>query len=80
MWLLWFAFALLLLRYFEVSVFAGLSWWWVVLPFVCSFIWFEFIEPRLGLQKKKAMDEMEAAKQARIKRAIETDHTRRRPR
>jgi hypothetical protein len=26
------------------------------------------------------MDEMEAAKQARIKRAMETDHTKRRPR
>jgi small Trp-rich protein len=80
MWLLWFSFLLLILRYFEVSVFATLSWGWVILPFVLTFIWFEFIEPRLGLQKKKAMDEMDAAKQARIKRAMETDHTKRRPR
>jgi small Trp-rich protein len=80
MWLLWFSLVLLALKYFEVSVFATLSWWWVVLPFFCTFIWFEYIEPRLGLQKKKAMDEMEAAKQARIKRAMETDHTKRQPR
>jgi small Trp-rich protein len=80
MWLLWFAIALLILRFFEVSVFATLSWGWVILPFVLSFIWFEFIEPRLGLQKKKAMDDMELAKQARIKRAMESDHAKRRPR
>jgi small Trp-rich protein len=79
MWLLWFAFALLILKFFEISVFATLAWGWVILPFVLAFIWFEFVEPRLGLQKKKAMDEMEAAKQARIKRAMETDHTKRRP-
>ena len=79
MWLLWCALAILLLKFFEVGVFATLSWWWVALPFACAFIWFEFIEARLGLEKKKAMDEMDAAKQARIKRAMETDHSKRRP-
>jgi len=80
MWLLWFSFVVLALKYFEIGPFGALSWWWVVLCFVSTFVWFEYIEPRLGLQKKKAMDEMEAAKQARIKRAIETDHSKRRPR
>jgi small Trp-rich protein len=79
MWLVWTGFLLVLLRYFEVGPFAALSWWWVVLPLACAFIWFEFIERYLGLDKKKAMDEMEATKQARIKRALETDHTKRRP-
>lgn len=80
MWLLWIALAVLLLKFFDVAWFATLSWWWVALPFAAAFIWFEFIEARLGLEKKKAMDEMEAAKKARIKRAMETDHTHRRPR
>jgi len=71
MWLLWSALALLALRYFQIGVFATLSYWWVALPFVLAFIWFEFIEKRLGLDKKKAMDEMDAAKKARIKRALE---------
>lgn len=79
MWLLWFALVVLLLRWFEIGWFANLSWWWVSVPFVAAFIWFEFIESKLGLEKKKAMDEMEAAKKARIKRAMETDHSRRRP-
>ena len=79
MWLVWFAFILLLLRWFEIGPVAPLSWWWVVLPFAMAFVWFEFIEKRLGLEKKKAMDEMEATKKARIKRAFETDHSGRRP-
>ena len=79
MWLIWTGLALLLLRYFEVGSFATLSWWWVILVFAVAFVWFEFIEKRLGLEKKKAMDEMEAAKKARIKRALETDHSKRRP-
>ena len=71
MWLVWSAMALLALRYFQVGWFATVSWWWVALPFGLAFIWFEFIERYLGLEKKKAMDEMDAAKAARIKRALE---------
>ena len=73
MWLLWCALAFLLLRFFEVSWFATISWWWVAAAFVAAFVWFEFIEKSLGLEKKKAMDEMEAARKARIKRALEKD-------
>ena len=71
MWLVWPALALLLLRYFQVGWFATVSWWWVAAPFVAAFVWFEFIERYLGLEKRKAMDEMDAAKKARIKRALE---------
>jgi small Trp-rich protein len=80
MWLVWTGLALVLLRFFEVGWFATLSWWWVVLPLVLAFLWFEFVERHLGLEKKKAMDEMEALKQERIKRALQTDHSQRRPR
>ena len=79
MWLVWFALVFLLLRWFEIGPVATVSWWWVVLPFALAFVWFEFIEKNLGLEKKKAMDEMEAQKKARIKRAFETDHSGRRP-
>jgi len=47
---------LAVLRYFEVWRFAGLSWWWIVGLMVVGFIWFEFIEKILGLDKKKAHD------------------------
>jgi len=76
MWLLWGALALLALRFFEVSVFATLGWWWVAAAFAVALIWFEYIEKMLGLERKKAMDEMEAARKARIKRALERDASR----
>jgi len=73
MWLLWISVALLALRYFEIGPFAAVSWWWVAGAFGAAFVWFEFVEKSLGLEKKKAMDEMEAARKARIKRALEKD-------
>ncbi len=73
MWLLWLGVALLVLKLLGISVFADLSWWWVALPFVLALIWFELFEKRLGLDKKKAFDELERAKQERIKKALERD-------
>jgi len=73
MWFVWSALVLALLRYFEVGVFATVSWWWVFGLLAAAFVWFEFIERFFGLEKKKAMDEMEAARKARIKRALEQD-------
>jgi len=73
MWFVWSALALALLRYFEVGVFATVSWWWVIGLFAAAFVWFEIIERVFGLEKKKAMDEMDAAREARIKRALEQE-------
>ncbi len=73
MWLLWLGVALLVLKLLGISVFAELSWWWVALPFALALIWFEVFEKRLGLDKKKAFDELERAKQERIKKALERD-------
>ena len=78
MWFVWSALALALLRYFEVGVFATVSWWWVIGLLAAAFVWFEVIERLLGLEKKKAMDEMDAAREARIKRAMEQDRPGRR--
>ena len=55
--------ALVVLRFFEVWRFAQLSWWWIVALMVVAFIWFEFIEKMLGLDKKKAHDERRSAPQ-----------------
>lgn len=61
--------ALVVLRYFEVWKFAELSWWYIVGLMVAAFIWFEFIEKILGLDKKK--DHAEDAKR-RKKRINDT--------
>lgn len=42
------------LKYFEVSFMAGVSWGWIVGLFFFTFVWFEFFERVLGLDKKKA--------------------------
>jgi small Trp-rich protein len=58
---------LVVLRYFEVSVFANLSWWWIVGLMFIAFIWFEFIERMLGLDKRKAHDKLDKAREERVK-------------
>lgn len=55
------------LRYFEVWKFAQLSWWWIAGLMVLAFVWFEFLEPMLGLDKRKAHNEDEKRRQARVK-------------
>lgn len=59
--------ALCLLRYFEVWKFAELSWWYIVGLMVVAFIWFEYIEKMLGLDKKKehAMHDKHRTERAR---------------
>ena len=63
--------ALVLLRYFEVWRFAQLSWGWIIALMVIGFVWFEYIEPMLGLDKKKAHDEDERRRRARVKEAFD---------
>ena len=71
MWMLWVGLVLLLLKLAEIGPIADLSWWWVILPLIGAFIWFELFERRLGLDKKKAFDELDRAKQERIKKTME---------
>ena len=63
--------ALVGLRYFEVWKFAELSWWWIVGLMAFAFIWFEFIEKMLGLDKKKAHNVDEQRRKDRVKHAFE---------
>jgi small Trp-rich protein len=58
------------LRFFEVGPFAELSWWWIVGLMAAAFIWFEYIEKMLGLDKRKAHDQMEKAREERVKKAF----------
>lgn len=59
------------LRYFEVWKFADLSWWWIVGLMAFAFIWFEFIEKMLGLDKKKDAQSLEEARRKeRVKESM----------
>jgi small Trp-rich protein len=59
-----------ILRYFEVGPFAEFSWWWIGGLFLVAFVWFEFIERMLGLDKRKANDQQEKARKERVSKAF----------
>ncbi len=63
--------ALIGLRYFEVWKFAQLSWWWIVGLMGFAFIWFEFIEKMLGLDKRREHNVDEQRRKDRIARTFE---------
>lgn len=63
--------ALVALKYFEVWKFAELSWWWIVGAMGLAFVWFEFIEPMLGLDKRKAHNVDEQRRKDRVKKSFE---------
>ncbi|MFN9211356.1 MAG: TIGR04438 family Trp-rich protein [Betaproteobacteria bacterium] len=69
MWLVWLGVILIGLKLARIAVFADLSWWWIALPFALAFVWFQ-IEERLGLDRKKAIDDVEKAKRERIRKAF----------
>ena len=73
MWFIWVGVAMIILKVLEISVFSELSWWWVALPFGVGLLWFELVEKRLGMDKKKAFDEIDKAKKERIKKRLESD-------
>jgi len=62
--------SLSILRYFEIGPFAGLSWWWIGGLLLIAVIWFEFIERMLGLDRRKADEQMEKARRERVKRTF----------
>jgi small Trp-rich protein len=59
------------MKLFDVSYVANVSWWWVVGLGGVAFIWFEFIERLLGLDKRKENLETAKAKKERIRKAFE---------
>lgn len=60
-----------LLKIFDVAFVAGVSWWWVVGLAAVAFVWFEVVERLLGLDKRKAHNQSERARQARVKKNFE---------
>ena len=59
------------LRYFEVWRFAEVSWYWIIGLMVFAFVWFEFLEPMLGLDKRKAHNVDEQRRKDRVKQSFD---------
>ena len=62
---------LLVLKLAEVSVFATMSWWWIIGGAIFAFFWFEFFERMLGLDKRKDDAHYEKMKAERLKRTFD---------
>ncbi|MFZ6845330.1 TIGR04438 family Trp-rich protein [Undibacterium sp. RuTC16W] len=60
-----------LLKYLEVSFLDNLSWWWIVGLAFAAFLWFEFFERMLGLDKRNDHAHFEKIKNERVKRAFD---------
>lgn len=60
-----------LLKYFEVSFMNNVSWWWIIGLFFLTFIWFEFFERILGLDKKKEHEKFDQIQRDRAKKNFE---------
>ncbi|RJG25417.1 TIGR04438 family Trp-rich protein [Massilia cavernae] len=63
--------ALIGLRYFEVWRFGEMSWWYIIGLMVFAFIWFEFIEKMLGLDKKKEHNVDAQRRKDRVKQSFD---------
>lgn len=62
---------LVVLRFFEIWKFADLSWWWIVALMAFAFVWFEFIEKMLGLDKRKEHAVDEKRRKERVKQSFD---------
>ncbi len=67
----WTGVALLLMKWAAFGPVANLSWPWVLSPFAAALIWFEVVQPLLGMDRTKGDDRAERAKKARIAQAFE---------
>ena len=61
---------LIALKYFEVRFVDNLSWWWIVGLGVAAFIWFEFLERVFGFDKRKAFEQLDKAREDRVKNSF----------
>jgi small Trp-rich protein len=62
--------ALVVLRFFEIWRFAQLSWGWIIALMVLGFVWFEFIEKMLGLDKKKEHIDEDKRRKERVEQSF----------
>lgn len=64
---------LIALKFFEVSFMENVSWWWISGFGLLTFLWFEFFERLLGLDKQKGDMHHEKMKKERLKRDFNTN-------
>jgi small Trp-rich protein len=84
MWFLLLGLLGVALKYFEVGMVAGWSWWIVLSPFALALAWWAWADSS-GYTRRKVIEREEARKQARIDRqkanmGLRTSNGQQRPR
>jgi small Trp-rich protein len=67
----WIGLVAVIMKWTEFGPLATVSWWWILSPLVVAIVWFEVIQPALGLDKKADDGKAAADKKARIARSFE---------
>lgn len=65
MYLLGLALVLTLLKYLEIGPFATWSWWWILLPYGLTALWWAWADST-GYTKRREVEKTEQRKQDRI--------------
>jgi small Trp-rich protein len=65
MYLLGVALLLTLLKYLEIGPVATWSWWWILLPYGITALWWAWADS-MGYTKRKEVEKIEQRKQDRI--------------
>ena len=67
MYMLGVAILLTLLKYLEIGPVAQWPWWWILVPYGITAVWWVWADST-GYTKRKAVEKMEAKKKARIEK------------
>lgn len=67
MYLLVLALVLTLLKFLNVGPVGAWSWWWILLPYVLTALWWVFADS-IGYSKRKAAQKMEQRQQERLEK------------
>ena len=71
MYLLGIGIVLALLKYLEIGPVAAWSWWWVLLPFGLTMLWWSWSDGT-GYTKRKIMEKEELRRQDRLDKTRES--------
>lgn len=71
MYLLGVGIVLALLKYLEIDPVAAWSWWWVLLPFGLTMLWWSWSDGT-GYTKRKIMEKEELRRQDRLDKTRES--------